>query len=245
MNYNKDFYNQIEVDYAYKHNIYGRGITVAVLDTGIYSHKDFIYPTNRIIAFKDCISKKAMPYDNHGHGIRVVNISMGTEDSDNKGENATLVRAVDELWNMGLIICVAAGNRGPEKYTITTPGISRKVITFGACDDDKRVMLDNKSTFNYSGRGPTYNSCIIKPEIVSPGSNILSCSNSRDYYAIKSGTSMATPIVSGAIALMLEKNPHLSNKDVKLKLHDSAVDIGIDKNRQGWGMLNIRRLLNV
>ena len=54
---------------------------------------------------------------------------------------------------------------------------------------------------------------------------------------------MATPLVSGSIALLLEKYPEMSNRDVKLHLRNSALDIGLPKNQQGWGLLDVERLL--
>ena len=73
---------------------------------------------------------------------------------------------------------------------------------------------------------------------------MVSCASQTDRYAIKSGTSMSTPIVSGAIALLLEKYPDMTNLDVKLKLMQTARDIGLPKNQQGWGLLDIERLLS-
>ena len=52
---------------------------------------------------------------------------------------------------------------------------------------------------------------------------------------------MSTPLVSGAIALLLEKYPSMSNKDVKLR--ERAVDLGLPHNQQGWGKLDVKRLL--
>lgn len=54
---------------------------------------------------------------------------------------------------------------------------------------------------------------------------------------------MSTPVVSGAIALLLEKYPDMSNRDVKLKLRESCCDIGLPQNQQGWGLLDVERLL--
>lgn len=54
---------------------------------------------------------------------------------------------------------------------------------------------------------------------------------------------MSTPIVSGAIALLLEKYPDMSNRDVKLRIRDKAVDLGLPMNQQGWGMLHVGKLL--
>ena len=129
-----------------------------------------------------------------------------------------------------------------EASTITTPGISRKVITVGCCDDHKEVNVMGNRMVDYSGRGPTM-SCVCKPDIVAPGASITSCSNQPGKYACKSGTSMATPLVSGAIALLLEKYPGMNNRDVKLHLRERAIDIGLPKNQQGWGKLDVQNLL--
>lgn len=177
------------------------------------------------------------------YNIRILNISFGTSPNKELDEDSILIRGVEAVWDAGIVVITAAGNNGPEKCSVTVPGISRKVITVGAYDDveykDERGIVKK----HYSGRGPTEN-CIVKPEIVAPGSDIISCLNSNNGYSIKSGTSMAAPICSGAIALLLEKYPDLTPKDVKMRLHDRAVKIHIPKNQQGWGMLDVKRLLS-
>lgn len=119
-----------------------------------------------------------------------------------------------------------------------------------AADDNISVELSGNYTADYSSRGPTP-SCVKKPDIVAPGSNIYSCRainrfnhrNSKIYYTKKSGTSMSTPIVTGAVALLLSKYPNMTTRDVKLKIFNSSDDIGLDKNQQGWGILNVEKLL--
>lgn len=59
-------------------------------------------------------------------GIRIVNISVGSFSRRNMGENSVLVRGVDTAWDAGLVVVVAAGNRGPERSSITTPGSAEK-----------------------------------------------------------------------------------------------------------------------
>ena len=161
-------------------------------------------------------------------GIRIVNISVGSFSKKGMTENSVLVRGVNAAWDDGLVVCVAAGNMGPGKNTITTPGISRKVITVGCSDDYKEVNVMGNRMIDYSGRGPT---------------GIISCAPETGGYQSKSGTSMSTPLVSGAIALLLQKYPYMSNRDVKLRLRERAVDLGLPMNQQGWGMLDVERLI--
>ena len=130
----------------------------------------------------------------------------------------------------------AAGNQGPGPGSVTAPGSSRKIITVGSSD-----LLTGRTAI--SGRGPTFE-CICKPDLVAPGNHILSCASGPDNgYGVKSGTSMSTPLVSGAAALMLEKNPELTNVQIKMKLKECARDLGLPKNQQGWGELDLGHLM--
>ena len=54
---------------------------------------------------------------------------------------------------------------------------------------------------------------------------------------------MSTPVVSGAVALLLSKYPEMTNREVKIRIKNSAVDLGYPHERQGWGLLNVERLL--
>ncbi|MEG0565039.1 MAG: S8 family peptidase [Hungatella sp.] len=278
--------------------ITGKGIGVAVLDTGIFPHEDF---EDRIVVFRDIVQRRMSAYDDNGHGthisaivggsgmassgryrgvapgchlisikvldkkgngyasdvltglkwvrenrkrydIRIINISVGSYSPQGMNENSALVKGVNAAWDDGLVVVVAAGNNGPGRRTITTPGISRKVITVGCSDDYKEVSVMGSRMVDYSGRGPT-GSCICKPDLAAPGFNIISCANEAGRYMVKSGTSMSTPLVSGAIALLLEKHPDMSNLDVKLALRERCIDLGLPRNQQGWGGLDVCRLL--
>lgn len=170
-------------------------------------------------------------------GIRIVNISAGMPQKTKEEDAGRLLAGVELLWDMGIVVVAAAGNLGPDAGTITVPGISKKIITVGSSDDGFR---------QYSGRGPT-KECVCKPDVVAPGSRIYSCntrnSGGNTLYVAKSGTSMSVPIVSGAIACLLSKYPDMGNVEVKLRLRESCVDLGLPKNQQGWGLLNMKNLL--
>ena len=62
---------------------------------------------------------------------------------------------------------------------------------------------------------------------------------------MKSGTSMSTPLVSGAVALALQKDPLLTNVDIKMMLRDSSVDMGLPRNLQGWGKFDCKKFLSL
>ena len=169
--------------------------------------------------------------------IRVVNISVGTT-CNSKRNHARLLERVEQLWDEGVVVVTAAGNQGPRPGSITAPGSSKKVITVGSSD-----LLEGRSAI--SGRGPTAE-CVCKPDIVAPGNKIMSCVPGKPYsYGVKSGTSMSTPLVTGAIACALEKNPALTNTDIKTMLMNSAEDMGLPQNLQGWGKFNRRKFLKM
>ncbi len=178
-------------------------------------------------------------------GIHLVNISVGTTGRQ-QGEHSELVKAVNRLWDAGLVVCAAAGNEGSTGMHITSPGVSRKTITVGSYDDIFMVDDNGRRYEHYSGKGPTA-ACICKPEIVAPGTSIISTNVRRkagDFpYTVKSGTSMSTPIVTGALALLAEKFPEMTNTNMKLRLRECAVDMKLPPNHQGWGRINIKRLL--
>jgi len=170
-------------------------------------------------------------------GIRIVNLSVGAKSGIDREKEEWLLEAVEQLWDMGLVVVVSAGNQGPGEGTVAIPGTSRKVITVGASQEGKEAAC--------SGRGPT-GECVVKPDVMAPGYQIISCNNAPGsagkFYTIKSGTSMATPVVSGAIAVLLSKYPDMSNVEVKMRLRQTCRKQP-DGQTAGWGMLQVDRLL--
>jgi serine protease AprX len=132
--------------------------------------------------------------------------------------------------------------------TITSPGIDPYVITVGAMKDMSTAMRADDLIASYSSKGPTLVDHIVKPDLVAPGNGIISAqasnsvipalapqslvpisyykvSNNQNYsstYLRLSGTSMATPMVSGAAALLLQQQPGLTPDQVKARLMKTA-----------------------
>ena len=159
------------------------------------------------------------------YNIKVLNISMGgTEEEYIKYR--PLLKIVEQAWDMGITVCVAAGNSGPARGSVTIPGTSRKVITVGASDDyiPIRSGAGSRTIVNYSGKGPT-RECIVKPDILCPGADIISCKNNYSGYVSKSGTSMSTAIMTGIVSLILSEYPDMTPKDIKKIIMDKGISI--------------------
>ena len=272
----------VHAENVYRKGYTGRGVRVALLDTGVFTHRDL---KCNIVLFKDYINYKKLSYDDNGHGthiagilggmapnvellvfkildkngngttetalkaldwiqrnhrrwnIKLLNFSMGYLPNTKERMQNRLIEKLENLWEDGVTIVTAAGNNGPKENTITVPGVSRKVITVGSCDDEE----NGKSS--YCGRGPT-NCCIVKPEILAPGTNIKSLSIKDGQYIYKSGTSMAVPVVCGALALALEKKPDSKPVELKLLLYDSVSE-KIKNLSPAWGILNVDNLIKM
>ncbi len=176
------------------------------------------------------------------YNIRLLNFSVGFLPNANFSEQQKLMASLEELWDEGVMVVTAAGNRGPRERTVTVPGISRKVLTVGASDDELPTLTNMKR--GYSGNGPT-NCCIVKPEILAPGTRVLSCSNLDNGYVYKSGTSMAAPVVCGALALAFERFPSMTPAQLKLRLHETVQPKGKEIGRNCWGILNVDNLMGL
>ncbi len=183
------------------------------------------------------------------YNIRVLNISVGIGELSAADSMKSINTLLKMAWQAGIVVVCAAGNKGPENGSISAVAKWNEIITVG-CHDGKYYRWNPNRCETYSGRGDV-ESIIRKPDIVAPGTNIFSCNFMyknvngmiKNAYISKSGTSMATPIVSGAVARILQKYPTLSCEEVKMRLTLTATDLGEPWNKQGWGMLNFKNLL--
>ena len=155
------------------------------------------------------------------YGIKVINLSLGTSGSSD-GTDSTSV-AVNNAFANGILPVVAAGNSGPARYTIGSPGAASNALTVGAFADVGEMGFNVTS---FSSRGPTADNR-IKPDIMAPGYNITAPkANSTNQYVTYSGTSMATPFTAGVAALMLDANYSLTPSQLKSQITGTAQDWG-------------------
>ncbi|POM74160.1 Subtilisin serine protease [Phytophthora palmivora] len=170
------------------------------------------------------------------------------------GQGLTMFDGVINAWRAaGIIPVVAAGNTGPNCGTIASPGDSASVITVGATDI-------NDALASFSSKGPTVRG-LRKPDVAAPGALILSsCWTDDTSYCFKSGSSMASPHVAGAIALYLSANPGTSYDKIKDLLQSRAVsttlttptgytcgntqDRTFPNNQYGYGRIDIFNILS-
>ena len=179
------------------------------------------------------------------YGIDIISLSWGITSHENGGSDGSDMhsRILDEAMVEGIIVSVAAGNDGPNNDGLSGMGSSDLSVTVGATDDQNTVNREDDTVADYSSRGPRKDNGDgnplneLKPEISAPGSNIVQaegcvtsggCSNlindasDNSYTGRGSGTSYATPSVSGVMALVWEANENLTTMQLKEILKQTA-----------------------
>jgi hypothetical protein len=206
------------------------------------------------------------------HGIDIISLSWGItshEDGGSDGEDMHS-RILNEATEAGVTVSNAAGNDGENNDGLSGMSSSSLSITVGATDDKNTVDREDDTVAGYSSRGPRRDNGDgnpineLIPEVSAPGTNIIQaegcvtsggCSNlfsdasDNTYTGRGSGTSYATPSVTGVIALLIEANPDLDPMTIKEVLKQTAERRGpasaptVDPywNRDfGYGMVDAR-----
>lgn len=271
---------QIHADSAWAKGATGKGITVAVVDTGVYRHSEF---GSRLLAGASFVPGVYTSNDDNGHGTHVAgiigaamnNVGMagvaydatllpvkvlsstgsGTSTSFTQGMAYTVGRArivnmslgasgpfgesaMRNGVNNGQLLVAAAGNSGlanpawPARYAKES-WARGQIIAVGAVDRNNVIAWFS----NRAGDTANY-------YLVAPGVSILSTYNNGGY-AYMSGTSMATPFVSGAAALVMGYWPYLTSAQVADILFKTATDLGtpgVDAV-YGRGLVNLDKAL--
>lgn len=260
-------------DRKYTYDNSGEGVHAYVIDSGLlHGHEEF---TGRVGVGFDATGNAGVTEDCQGHGTHVAGTLGGTTygvakkvtihpvrafDCDGKGSASTVIagldwvaknaegpavvnlsargpaniakdRAVQRLADRGIFVAVAAGNDSSDACEFS-PARSSHAMTVGATDQHDHFA-------SYSNHG----SCV---DILAPGSDVTSAWNSHEYsFKLLSGTSMATPHVAGAAALILSKRPKATPAEVKQAILDNAVKgtvIGTESTRSVPKTVNL--LLN-
>jgi serine protease AprX len=176
------------------------------------------------------------------YNIRVINLSFGAP-TPTSYRTDPMSAAVEIAWRRGLVVVAAAGNGGPGRDTLASPGIDPYVITVGAADDHGTASQRDDTLAPFSSWGTANSNA--KPDLLAPGRRIVSIrvqgsaldslfpdhvvvAHNGSTYLRLSGTSMATPVVSGAVALVLQGRPTLSPDQVKALLVGTAQPFGQD-----------------
>ena len=202
---------------------------------------------------------------NHAtYNIRVVNISVGAAVRESYWTDP-LTLAAKRVVDAGVVVVAAAGNLGrnalgvPQYGGISAPANAPWVVTVGASSTNGTAARVDDTIAPFSSRGPTFIDFTAKPDLVAPGVATVSLSDpwgtmyttkaaslvtgtiKTPYqpYLSLSGTSMAAPVVSGTVALMLQANPSLTPNAVKWILEYTAqVYPGYNALTEGAGFLN-------
>ncbi|MFG1909145.1 S8 family serine peptidase [Kribbella sp. NPDC048928] len=176
-------------------------------------------------------------------GAKVVSMSLGGLPSDGTDPMSA---AVDRLAkSSGALFVIAAGNSGAEE-TVGSPGAASEALTVGAVDRDDTLA-------NFSSRGPRLGDGALKPEVTAPGVEIAAARAAGteqghildQYYTAMSGTSMATPHVAGAAAILAQRHPDWTGPQLKAALASTAVpSAGARIDQQGLGRIDIPNALD-
>lgn len=176
-------------------------------------------------------------------GARVVNMSLGGEPTDGTDPMAAAVNALSA--QSGALFVVAAGNEGAAS-TVGTPGSADAALTVGAVDSSDQLA-------GFSSRGPRVGDSGLKPEITAPGVDIVAARAAGTtmgepvdaLYTSASGTSMATPHVAGAAAIIAGQHPGWTGAQIKDALVSTArTTAGVDVFGQGVGRVDLARAVS-
>jgi serine protease AprX len=174
------------------------------------------------------------------NGAQVISMSLGSSTHSQASDDA-----VANAVKAGVTVVIAAGNSGPNAKTVACPGDSPDALTVGASDRNDAIA-------SFSSRGPNRDGT-VKPDVTNMGVSLVAAkatgtnpSKGTQYYLPMSGTSMATPMTAGTVALLLQANPKLTPAQVKAALTKTAKPLGgsVPNNNYGYGRVQAKAALD-
>ncbi|MEO6090633.1 MAG: S8 family serine peptidase [Umezawaea sp.] len=232
---------------------YGHGTHVAATIASHRAPYQGVAPGARLLDAKVCDAEGMCPESRIIEGMRwaaeqgadVVNISLGLRPSDDVDPVEAAVEALSA--SHGTLFVISAGNSGDAAGTVLSPGTADSALTVGAVDRDDSLAY-------FSSRGPRVEDGAVKPDITAPGVDIVAARSStgqllgapvgEDHMAL-SGTSMASPHVAGAAALLAQQHPGWNGSRLKAALTASALpNPALSSYEQGSGRLDIATALS-
>jgi subtilisin family serine protease len=181
-------------------------------------------------------------------GMNVINLSLG--EPEIQPSRDVVVQAIQHAADAGVVPVIAAGNEFDEEGhgSISSPGSAPDAITVAASSEGDQSSPDEIASF--SSGGPTPISLQMKPDVTAPGEDVLS-SLPGDRWAAWNGTSMASPHVAGAAAVLMQRHPTWTVDQIKSALestgdpvHVAGQPTEVPTTREGGGRINLQRADN-
>ncbi len=170
-------------------------------------------------------------------GVDIISSSLNYRDFDDStddypfsaidGQTTIISRAANIAAERGILVVNSMGNEGPASSSVWPPADSPHVLSVGAVDAQQGIIA-------MSGRGPTYDGR-IKPDVLAMGFAVYVASGA-DQFTFISGTSVATPLISGLAALLLQAHPNLSPDSVIALFHSHGSYSNAPDNMNGYGV---------
>ena len=185
-----------------------------------------------------------------GLNIRVLNLSFGT-DSTQLARLDPLCYAVEQAWKKGIVVVVSGGNGGGNATRLSNPAQDPFVIAVGASDSNRTVAVSDDKVADFSSRG----NATRHADFVAPGVSVLGLRNPGGSVDLAnpgarvgtrffrgSGTSQSAAVVSGAVALLLQRYPTMKPDQVKRQLMNTASTFSSGNSEsRGAGVINVRK----
>ncbi|MDT7789995.1 MAG: hypothetical protein QOF58_8414, partial [Pseudonocardiales bacterium] len=228
---------------------YGHGTHTASIIAGRGARYRGVAPDARLLVGKVCTDDGSCPESAiiagmewaASAGATAVNLSLGGSPTDGTDPMSLAVNALTAKY--GTLFVVAAGNSGAPG-TVGTPGAADAALTVGS-------VTKQDALSSFSSRGPRVGDYAVKPDVAAPGTSIVAARAAGTsmgtpvdaLYTSASGTSMATPHVTGAVALLKQAHPSWRANELKSAVMASSFELGLPVYEQGAGRLDVARAL--